>query len=166
MTPSESVICITAESMLSMLGANRTLLYCNIYSDNQVLTYRIDKLKTGVREFIFRNTIGGIDCIFATGDIKDVPEFEAETYIAGRIETELKVSAGRWHEVNTGRCDNELLRRQWMEFFESPERYVLDDDGVIRRIVVSGINCEQELRTFASATFKYKHADKHAAWGV
>ncbi|MBQ7622931.1 MAG: hypothetical protein IJS66_04260, partial [Bacteroidales bacterium] len=128
------------------------MLYFIVYRGEQGLRYHIDTRSNLSREFIFRNTLGGIDCIWATGDIKDIPEFDAETYIAGRIETELKVSAGRWHEVNTGRCDNELLRHQWMEFFESPERYVLDDDGKIRRIVVSGINCEQELRTFASAT--------------
>lgn len=109
--------------------------------------------------FAFRNGLGFLDSICSRGDVKDKPDYEQTSFISKDAESELSVSAQRWIEVNTGRCDSEALRRQWQEFFESDERYVVQD-RTLRRIVVSDVNCEQQLLSYGSATFKYKLSKK------
>lgn len=112
----------------------------------------------GVTTFAFRNGLGFLDSICSTGSLTHKPEYETKTFLSEGIEDELATSTERWIEVNTGRIDSVELRRHWMEFFESEERYVVHGDA-ISRIVVSDIHCEQQLLRYGSATFKYKLSD-------
>lgn len=123
------------------------------------IRFLLRKPTANITTFAFRNGLGFLDSLCSSGEVADKPEYDQKTFTSQDMESELSVSSQRWIEVNTGRCDSEALRRQWQEFFESAERYVVHGTK-IHRIIVSDVKCEQQLLQYGSATFKYKLSEK------
>lgn len=113
--------------------------------------------------FVFRNTLGLFDTVYALGQVSGSVDGETLTFIGG-VRSEVKMETEIWNgyreriEVNTGPQETPGEKMLWEDFFKSDERYVYED-GELRRIVVDKVNLKLIKRKGSSSTFTYHYAE-------
>lgn len=112
------------------------------------------------RCFIYQNSLGGFDSIMATGISTYLPTGDNTTFINDGIEQELGGAFSSIWEQNTGYIDNSRIARQWHEFFNSKNRYVIPSTGggPNEKIVVDEYEVKDKVATLGSYSFKYRLA--------
>lgn len=111
------------------------------------------------REFLFRNSLGVIDTVFATGDVGRETESAVTRVRINRTDQELSNEAEDLFKVQTGHIRDRRMMLQWQEFARSTERYVRLQGDVARRISVTQIDYEMTEHQLSGATVTYHYAD-------
>lgn len=118
-------------------------------------------MRTGLHHtYIFRNTYGTFDTIYATGSKVVSSDGDVSTFINGGVESELGNAAVRYVEQNTGYISSRGYARLWLDFIRSAERYVYED-GEAHRIIVDENDAKVTEGELSSFKFKWHYADRN-----
>lgn len=109
-----------------------------------------------VRGFFFRNSLGAFDTVYSTGEISRAIESECKTFIASREELEISNLSHEVIKVDTGYIAAKAELNLWYEFLRSAERYAINSDGSISRIIVDGSDSEKTLSEAGSLNFRFR----------
>ena len=110
------------------------------------------------REFIFRNSLGVWDTVFASGDVSRETKMGLSTVTIDVEETEIANAAVERFTVQTGNLRERRMMDQWQDFFRATERYVFLQGNTPRRIVVDSIEPEMTEHALSSAAVTYHYA--------
>lgn len=111
------------------------------------------------REFIFRNSLGVFDTVFATGDVSRETGSEVVTVRSASDEREVNNDAVERFAAQSGTLTQTREIDQWQDFFRSSERYVLLPGDVVRRIVVDGLEQNLTEHIISGVKVTYHYAD-------
>lgn len=139
--------------------SNDALVAYDVYAGN-VKRHRFILKPTRLRgrEFLFRNSLGVWDTVYASGDVSRETEMGLSTVTINGEEVEFANAAVERFKVQTGSLRERRMMDQWQDFFRTTERYVLLQDDTPRRIVVDSIEPEMTEHTLSSATITYHYA--------
>lgn len=109
-------------------------------------------------QYVFRNSYGTFDSIFALGEKSRLLDSETSTFINSGLESELANNALVKFEQNTGYIASRSQSRFWTGFLSSNERYVLENN-TLRRIVIDEADPKMTEGQLSSFKFKWHYAD-------
>ncbi|MBQ7517608.1 MAG: hypothetical protein IJU13_04185 [Bacteroidales bacterium] len=118
-----------------------------------VISFEADKDSIRWKGFLFRNSLGVFDTIYARGKSVDKISYEHTVFRSGYIEQEQAVNTVRQCESFTGWLESKSERELWAEFIESDERYLLTRDGIIKPIIVDSVNSDLEEHADSGLSF-------------
>lgn len=142
--------------------SGKTVLGYDVYCGD-ILAHRfiVKPARLCQREFLFANSLGVLDTVFATGDVARDTEAQVSTALISGQEAELANDAIEHFKVNTGGLRKRREMDQWQDFFRSPYRWViLRDDATVRRIVVDSIESDMTEHRLSGASFTYHYAHR------
>lgn len=165
--PSENVLSIgTVNCSLSRIQGfssvtGKTVLAYDVYTSN-ILAHRfiVKPIRLRQREFLFVNSLGVLDTVFATGDVSRDTECEIATARINGQDVELTNDAVEHFKVNSGGLRKRRDMDQWQEFFRSTDRWVLLQGDVIRRIVIDSVEPDMTEHRLSGVNFTYHYADR------
>jgi hypothetical protein len=121
--------------------------------------YSIVKQENTEQYFVFENSLGGLDTLRCTGEIRYVPEFNRETALMGDTEQTFFAEKKNIRTQNTGwltKYDTAWLH----DFFMSKKIWLLENDK-LNPVVIDEITAEtsskENLRSFE---FKFRPSEK------
>ena len=159
------VICLVNISPSRIYGlasvSGKTIIGYDVYS-NLLLAHRFI-IKPGslrVREFLFVNSLGVLDTVFATGDAERDTDLAVSTVMVGGLEKELSNDAQESFKVSTGGIRERRMMDHWQDFFRTTERFVRIQGDVTRRIVLDSVEPEMTEGKLSSAAITYHYADR------
>lgn len=117
------------------------------------------------RVFVFRNSLGMFDTVYATGNISDGASRDIKTFIgADRAEGISSNDSREKIYVNSGHIDTSGERTLWNEMMLSEDvwEYV---SGNFRKIIIDAFDMKLLEAASASMTFEYHYAKKPAGNG-
>lgn len=109
------------------------------------------------RVFLFRNSLGLFDTVYSAGDFSEGVDYEVQTFVSGREESESSNHSRESISVNCGYLETIEEKDLWADFFLSDERYIWDGT-VFRRIVVSEVQQDNIYRKSSTASFKFRYS--------
>ncbi|MEG1414827.1 MAG: hypothetical protein RSC35_06670, partial [Mucinivorans sp.] len=109
--------------------------------------------------FLWRNSIGGIDTVSFVGDRIEKHNSESSAALFGNTEIEYDLDAKKLFLKYTGYIADQNERLWVLDFFNSPERYHIDQ-GAIRRVVVTKPKLEHTRGDLAGYEFEFAHGDQ------
>ena len=144
-------------------ASGKTVLAYDVYvsgSNPSFLAHRFVVKPTTLRgrEFLFFNSLGALDTVFATGDVSRETDMDVSSVTIGEEEVELANGAVEKFKVHTGGIRDRRTMDQWQDFFRSTDRYVLLQGDVVRRIVVDSIEPEMTENKLSGAAITYHYA--------
>ena len=141
--------------------SGKTVLGYDVYTNN-ILAHRfiVKPARLRQREFLYANSLGALDTVFATGDISRDTASELATARIGGQEVELSNDAVEHFKANTGGLRKRREMDQWQDFFRSTDRWVLLQGDVLRRIVIDSIESDMKEHKLSGASFTYHYADR------
>lgn len=122
--------------------------------------YIVAKDSGNVKAFLFRNTLGGYDTIYSTGEIRTELKTETAPFTNGNIEKEVTNDAVESWEVDSGYIATRREYTQWQDFLSSSDRYEIDREGNIHRIVIENAEAENTWQELATVKFTYHLSKK------
>lgn len=131
----------------------------SIVTTSAPIRFVIAESKRNYRGFIYRNPVGGFDTVYSKGALKIVPEYEISAFRYDYSEEELHTGAIEYIEAGTGPIDNSAVRRQWLDFLRSKEKFMFDQSGNIFRIILDDSSPELEFLSLNEFTFRFHMAD-------
>ncbi len=111
------------------------------------------------REFVFQNSMGVLDTLFTTGEIKEEHETEIATAKVDNRETEIANTFTARQKVTTGLLQKEREITNLYDFLRSNERYVLAPGGTTKRIVVDSTESDIAFGQPSGASITFHLAD-------
>lgn len=144
----------------SLVPAGKTVAAYDVDAGSSIKAHRFILQPTRLRgrEFLFVNSLGVLDTVFAAGDVSRETEMAVSAASIDSEEVELSNGAVERFKVQTGWIRERRMMDQWQDFFRSTERYVLLQGDVVRRIVVDAIETEMTEHNLSSATITYHYA--------
>lgn len=121
--------------------------------------YFVRSWPSGARCFVFRNTLGFYDTVYATGKITTMLEGEARSFKCKDVERELSNDAAGHIAASSGYITTGRERVLWEDFLSSCERYELRD-GELKRIIVTEYEFKPVINALASVDFTYHLGEK------
>lgn len=142
-------------------AANKTVLAYDVYGGD-ILAHRfiVEPTRLRQREFLFVNSLGVLDTVFATGDISRDTESEIAVARIDGQDVELTNDAVEHFKVNSGGLRKRRDMDQWQDFFRSTDRWVLLQGDEPRRIVIDSIESDMTEHTLSGVSFTYHYADR------
>lgn len=142
-------------------AANKTVLAYDVYVGD-ILAHRfiVEPTRLRQREFLFVNSLGVLDTVFATGDVSRDTESEIATARIDGQDVELTNDAVEHFKVNSGGLRKRRDMDQWQDFFRSTDRWVLLQGDEPRRIVIDSIESDMTEHTLSGVSFTYHLADR------
>ncbi len=139
--------------------SNDTMVAYDVYTGN-VMAHRFVVRPTRIRgrEFLFRNSLGVWDTVFASGDVSRETGMAVSTVVIDSEETEIANAAVERFKVQTGSIRERRMMDQWQDFFRTTERFVLLQGDTPRRIVVDAVEPDMTEHALASALVTYHYA--------
>lgn len=139
--------------------SGRTVLAYDVYIEG-FLAHRfiLKSARLCGREFLFENSLGVLDTVFATGDVSRETDSAVASVLIDKVETETSNNAVERFKVSTGWIRDRRMMDQWQEFARSSDRYVMLQGDDIRRIVVDSFEPEMTEHRLSSATITYHYA--------
>lgn len=114
-----------------------------------------------VRTFLFRNSLGLFDTIYSEGEFSEGIEYNTQTFVSGREESESVNDSRESISVKSGYLETIEEKNLWADFFLSDERYAWDG-GTLRKIVIDEVQQENIFRKSSAASFSYHYAKEPA----
>jgi hypothetical protein len=118
------------------------------------------------RGFIYRNSLGVFDSLYAKGSVIDKLTYESQVFQNNFLEQEITTHVDRQVETFSGYLDTEEERERWMEFIESSERYILLQDGTRKPIILDGVSCDMKENDSAGLSFTWHLAKIRQGYGA
>lgn len=145
--------------LLSTVG--KTILAYDVYGGD-ILAHRfiVEPNRLRQREFLFANSLGVLDTVFATGDVSRDTESEIAVARIDGQDVELTNDAVEHFKVNSGGLRKRRDMDQWQDFFRSTDRWVLLQGDELRRIVIDSIESDMTEHKLSGASFTYHYADR------
>ena len=142
-------------------AANKTVLAYDVYGGD-ILVHRfiVKQTRLRQREFLFVNSLGVLDTVFATGDVSRDTECDIATARIDGQDVELTNDAVEHFKVNSGGLRKRRDMDQWQDFFRSSDRWVLLQGDEPRRIVIDSIESEMTEHNLSGVNFTYHYADR------
>ena len=159
------VICSVNCSLSRIQGfsgvTGKTVLGYDVYCGD-ILAHRfiVKPARLRQREFLYANSLGVLDTVFATGDVARDTASELATARIGGQEVELSNDSVEHFKANTGGLRKRREMDQWQDFFRSTDRWVLLQGDVLRRIVIDSIESDMTEHKLSGASFTYHYADR------
>lgn len=126
--------------------------------------YKVSRLRPR-RTFVFRNSLGLFDTVYATGVISDSATRDVKTFIgADRAENVSDNSSRERILVNSGHVDTRGQRALWDELVFSPDVWEYDA-GTLRKIVIDTFDYKLQQGVSDSLTFEYHYSVASAGRG-
>ena len=126
----------------------------------------LEQSKTNWRGFLYRNALGGFDSLYSKGDLKFVPQYEPTAFKNGHAEEEKDPSAVEYLEVDTGMFGSAAERMMWLDFLRSKEKYMVEQDGTVSRIILDEASPELTLKELGHFSFRFHKAEDLVGNGV
>lgn len=111
------------------------------------------------REFLFMNSFGVPDTVFATGMVSRESVSEVALIRINHEDREIANKTVERFKIQTGFIRDRRAMDQWQEFVRSKIRFVMLQGDVPRRIVVDGTEFEMTEHTLSSAVVSYHFAN-------
>lgn len=105
--------------------------------------------------FIFRNSLGGWDCITFTGIRKPVGDFEPKTAVKEDVTAEYAITTKKKYSKNTGYISTKDFAVWVREFFSSSQKYWVDDSGNAVCITAEKASLTEVKEDVCSCDFTY-----------
>lgn len=162
---------VSAKKMIRVVG--RTKEYPDAYdvqvtledSDGNEITFEPIRFvmsrvsKPQFRSFLFRNPIGGFDTVISKGAFRIVPSYSIQAFRHQHAESEMDTGATEHMEVNSGPIGSGALRRAWLDFLHSTEKYMCDQDGQVNRIILDESSPDMDTSSVNDVSFRFHFAD-------
>lgn len=151
---------------ISEIFPGKTVMSYKVYrgASSYPQAYEVSSLRPR-QTFIFRNSLGLFDTVYAMGRISDGIERDVTTFIGGdRIEGISENSSREHIYVNSGRIDTSGGRTIWNEFLHSEDAWEYNS-GHLRKIVVDQFDVKMQRGISASITFEYHYSEEPAGNG-
>lgn len=173
-----NVVNVRYSSLIALFTAGKQTQYVDVYvedaSGNRLTYIQRFVLIGNVNHddyFVFRNSLGGWDCVCFTGIKKPVGEFESKTSVQEDIISEYAVDATQKYTKNTGYLADKRLIIWTYEFFNSSAKYWVDDSGSLVKIVVEKSTitaipddvCSCDFNFYTSKKTPYLNLERAAA---
>ena len=127
--------------------------------------YLIDS-RLNYREFVFINSISGIEHVISRGTFKIAPTYNFASFRNNGDEGQLDSQPVEQMEVSTGPIDNAKDRRLWLDMLRSDTVYMVDSDGEIRKIIIDDCSPSFTLKEVNEITFKCHYAGRMVGNGT
>lgn len=144
----------------SSVSGNTVLAYDVYATDIPAHRFIVGRERVRVREFLFENSLGVLDTVFATGDVSRETDSNVMKFCREGSQMELFNDAVERFKVNAGGIRERRMMDHWQDFFRSNDRYVLLQGGDVRRIIVDSIEPEMVEHKLSGASVTYHYADK------
>ncbi|MDR1198702.1 MAG: hypothetical protein LBK94_06775 [Prevotellaceae bacterium] len=149
------------KSLPKTLVAVEAVVYATGFPSNKISKYQYYSIAEELpddRYFLFENSLGGIDTVRCTGEIKSEPEFTREAALMG--DTELTFFTEKKDAVTQNTGNIKRSEAAWLhDFFISKKTYVLTENK-LKSVVIDSITAEasskEDLRSFE---FTYRPAE-------
>lgn len=138
---------------------SKTIVSYNVYRGNSQYpqVYEVSHLRPR-RIFIFRNSLGLFDTVYAMGTITKGTERDVKTFIGeDRAENISDNDSRESISVNSGHIDSSGERTLWEEFVHSKDVWEYAS-GTFKKIVVDEFDMKMPEYKSASMTFKYHYS--------
>lgn len=151
---------------MAALFSTKTVVSYSVYrgSSQYAQVYDVSSIKQR-QTFVFRNSLGLFDTVYATGRISDGADRDVTTFIGEDRSESICDNSSREHiYVNSGRIDTRGERTLWDEFLHSEDawEYV---SGTMRKIVVDNFDMKLQRGASASLTFEYHYSQEPSGNG-
>ncbi|MDR3286675.1 MAG: hypothetical protein LBT27_04465 [Prevotellaceae bacterium] len=119
--------------------------------------YKIVQKLPDEQYFLFENSLGGIDTLRCTGDVKHTPEFTSETALMSDTERTFFIDKKDIRTQNTGNITYE--NAAWMQdFFAAKNRYLFAE-AKLQPIIIDEVTAETSIKNrIKSFEFSYRPA--------
>lgn len=108
-------------------------------------------------EFMWINSLGGVDTAIFTGDLKRELKYDSITSLFDRTETEFEIDVKRVYTKLTGYLPSKNEQLWVLDFFYSTARYH-NDAGALRRIIVSAPKTQSTRGELSGYEFSFAHS--------
>lgn len=122
--------------------------------------YLVEDSKSNYRGFVYRNALGVFDTVYSRGKVAITPEYDPKTFSGDWQIKELDSGAVEKMEINSGAFAGPSERMQWLDFLRSDEKYIVEQDGSVSRIVLDKTSPELKISTVNEITFTIYKSDK------
>lgn len=119
-----------------------------------------------VRAFCFRNSLGAFDTVYSCGEVNLAIESERKSFITSRQEIEIGNVSKEVIKVDTGYIATRRELNLWYEFLRSYERYLINSDGTMSRIVVDDSDSQKTLHAVGSLNFKFRMSVENEGYEI
>lgn len=120
--------------------------------------YEVSRLKPR-RTFLFRNSLGLFDTVYALGRISDGESRDVKTFISSDRSENISENNSRERiYVNSGPIDTKGERTLWGELFQSEQVWEYES-GRYRRIVIDNFDMKLPEGASGTATFEYHYSE-------
>ncbi len=151
---------------VSELFPGKTPISYKVYRGNSDYpqVYEVSQLKPR-RTFVFRNSLGLFDTVYATGHISTGADRDVKTFIGEDREENISDNNSRERiYVNSGHIDTKGERMLWDEFVHSADAWEYEG-GTFRKIVVDKFDSKLLEGASATLTFEYRYSAEPAGGG-
>ena len=159
------VIDVSASRIAALFPTKQLVSYTVYRQGNRYgQTYEVSPLRPQ-RVFVFRNSLGLFDTVYATGRVNDGLNRDIKTFIGEDRRENISDNDSRERiSVNSGRIDTRGERTLWNEFVRSTDIWEYKD-GAMRKIVLDNVDMKMTERLSASFTFEYHYSEEPAGNG-
>lgn len=156
---------VSASRIAGLFPTKQLVSYTVYRQGNQYgQAYEVSPLRPQ-RVFVFRNSLGLFDTVYATGRVNDGLNRDIKTFIGEDRRENISDNDSRERiSVNSGRIDTRGERTLWNEFVRSTDIWEYKA-GTMRKIVLDNVDMKMAERLSASVSFEFHYSEEPAGNG-